>query len=306
MSSNPVTGNSGAKPTSPTSHPPTPVAASHPKPPATSSHPPVVAGNPDPNSPAVRPIFEGHYFGTMDLQFDRPRKINLEVTLTRTGETVTVKVGENKYEQRQVIDGAFLVDDEGGPFAFTKVSYNLDKNLLDLRYDRQQLSSISFPADFRLVGNFTEKGLISGRVLSGNRGPIGTFQLEPIKRLGLQPTRKYMGSWSGRARATAGGTYPMWIVIGSGLKEVSNPFDLEFDFSPGKLAQYVFNGEQFNFNNVVIDFLRQRVFLSFIDGQGRQEVMARADLDFEKRTMRGTLYGMYRGKSAEFSLHQVK
>jgi hypothetical protein len=242
----------------------------------------------------------------MDLKYDRPRKIKIEVTLTRTGETITVPVGPNKLEQRQVIDGAFLVDDEGGPWAFTKVSYNLDKNLLDLRYDRQLVSSITFPADFRLVGHFNEKGVITGRVLSGNRGPIGTFELLPSKRVGLEARPKYLGEWRGVARTLSGGKAWFSIVLGAGLREVSNPFDLEFDFSPGKLAYFSWNGEKFNFNNVVIDFLRQRVILTFIDGQGRQVNTARGDIDFDRGLMRGTLYGMYVGKVGDFTVQKVR
>jgi hypothetical protein len=251
-----------------------------------------------------QPGIEGHYLGILDLTYDRPRKVPIEVTLTMTGETVTVQTGPGHFEERQVIDGAFLVDDEGGPFAFTRVSYNLDKNLLDLRYDRRQFTSASSPADFRLVGSFDPLGNLKGTVLSGNRGPIGTFTMRPVDRVGLDAKRKYSGRWIGTGRFNQGGIHSFDIVISESLQQTDNPFDFEFDYTPGKMAYYAVDTYKFNFNNIAIDYLRQRIFLSKIDGS-RNTLTAECDVDFENRTMKGTLYGMYKGKSAELRLRKV-
>jgi hypothetical protein len=42
----------------------------------------------------MRAGVEGHYKGVMDLTYDRALKINIEVTLTLTGETQVVQVGD--------------------------------------------------------------------------------------------------------------------------------------------------------------------------------------------------------------------
>jgi hypothetical protein len=254
---------------------------------------------------AARPGVEGHYTGVLDLTYDRPRKVSIEVTLTLTGETTTLQLGPNHMEERQIIDGNFLVDGEGGPYIFTKVSYNLDKNLIDLRYNRRVYTNASSPADFRLVGKFDQLGNISGPVQSGNRGPIGTFQLSQDSESGLEVKRKYLGAWRGSARMTNGTYHSFDIEIGEGLTQTSNPFDLEFDYTPGKMAHYSFDRNKFNFNHIVIDYLRQRMFLSRIDAAGRNTLTAECDVDFATGSLQGTLFGMYKGKSADLFLEKV-
>jgi hypothetical protein len=210
-----------------------------------------------------------------------------------------------KWFRWEIIDSAFLVDDEGGPFTFTKVSYDLDQNRIDLRYNRRQYTSAAAPADFRLVGKFNQKGAIEGNVLSGNRGPIGTFKMSPVDTVGLKVKKKYLGPWSGRARMLPSGhVVDFDIVLSEGLEQATNPFELEFEYTVGKMAYYALDGVKFNFNQVVIDYLRQRLIL-LRTAVGRNVVTAECDIDFAGQTMRGSLYGANLGKSADLSLRKV-
>jgi hypothetical protein len=246
---------------------------------------------------------EGHYLGTMDLTYDRPRKIDLELTLTLTGQTEIIQKGANQFEESQVIDSAFIIDDEGGPFSFTKVSYNLDRSELDLRYNRKVLTPQPYPSDFRLIGNLTPDGGVKGRVISGNRGPIGTFELKLIPARDLSPVKKYEGAWHGAAVMFHSGIRrAIDIVVGGALTETTTPPDFEFEFTPGKLGYFAWESEKFSFNNIVIDYLRQRIYLSDIDAQGRSVSSAVADVDFDRQTLRGSLEGVYRGKIADIIL----
>jgi len=251
---------------------------------------------------------EGYYAGTLELVFDRARKVNIEVSLANTGETEFIQTGPNVFKEQKVIDGAFVIDDEGGPYAFTRVTFNRDKSELDLRYNRRQLSlGTGGAGDFRLVGTFDETGKLTGRVLGGTRGPLGKFTLAPVKRDGLETVRKYDGVWSGIAQMIPLGRRPIRIVISAGLAEVLNPPDWEFGFTPGKMAHFNVDGIKFSFNNIVVDYLRQRIFLSDIDAEGRSLMTAELDVDFgESATMRGSLYGIYKGKSADLGLRRAR
>jgi len=249
---------------------------------------------------------DGIYDGEITLK-GKTAPIPLQIALTRTGETSVIQTGPQVFIERSVIDGAFLIDDEGGPYGFDAVSYNLDKSEIDLRYNRSDLNLGEVAAAFRLVGNVDEKGAISGRVLSGIRGVIGTFRATRTDRETLQVTRKYQGIWAGEAQRTGGGTAAIEFGLGTSLRARNNPPTYEFDYTPGKLGYVAWNNQKSHFNHIAIDYLRKKLVFSDTGAvEVGQIATAECEIDAKTGELVGTLYGIYKGKVATFRLKKFR
>jgi hypothetical protein len=250
---------------------------------------------------------DGIYQGTIKTDFGAKLTIPLQVALTVTGETTITQTGPQTFEERNVIDGAFIIDDEGGPYAFSLVSYNLDLSQIDMRYNRLDATLGQVAASFRLVGNVDKNGNIKGRVLSGMRGPIGVFELTLTKEKIMHPARKYSGTWAGK-----GQTFPnadpvdLEIGLGDATRVRNNPPTYEFTFTPAKLGYVSWNDQAAYFNAISIDYLRRAVAFSDTNTTVNGQVAA-ADCYIDQITgeLVGTLYGVFRGKVATFRLPKV-
>ena len=142
---------------------------------------------------------DGRYQGTMSLiDGEENAEIPFAIIMTLTDELEKVEVSPGVFEMLKVIDGNFLIDKEGGPFTFTKVTYRLNTSEIDLRYSRTRGVTVGQPSSYRLVGKVAADGTISGRVLSGFKGQIGTFKLAKVP---LKPLVRQWSMWAcGRAR----------------------------------------------------------------------------------------------------------
>lgn len=232
---------------------------------------------------AVSGDITGIYVGSMHLTDGKERDIPLALSLTLTDETVSSPTG-----LEYVIDGAFVVDEEGGPYAFTKVSYDLDNNRFDMKYSRPRMDpTSSSPASLRLVGGFAENGeVVSGRVSSGVFGPIGTFKVVRDDSLSSIPFRqKYVGKWRGdyyNFHAQRSG--PVEITIQPSARDTENPAGMEFDFTPGRRGGYSVDGFWIaSFNHVVIDYLRRRIIMN--DDQG--SISLEMEINVDDMTLSG-------------------
>lgn len=213
--------------------------------------------------------FDGVYTGSMDLFVsetdgaetpDVPtRKVDLQVGLRLSGNFTDVPKGTGTgLERQQIIDGTTVVDDEGGPYKFTKVTYFLDRDVLDMRYSRSSTLTLnqSIPSNFRLTGMWYPKqgGLIKGRVISGVRGYIGDFLVvrQPLIS-DVETHPKYVGTWIGS---------PLDVLLSEGVYTTTNPPDFEFDFTPGRIGSMIFESVPFSFNNFAFDYLRGRAIFT--------------------------------------------
>jgi hypothetical protein len=253
--------------------------------------------------PKLRGI-DGIYNGLITTNVGTPMKIPLQVALTVTGETVVTQTGPQTFEERNVIDGAFIIDDEGGPYGFSLVTYNLDLSQIDLRYNRLDATLGQVAASFRLVGNVDAAGKITGRVLSGLRGPIGTFELNMTTEKVMHPANKYEGVWRGQGTTfPGGGSVDLEIGLGGSTFVRNNPPTYEFTFTPSKMGYVSWNSQPAFFNAISIDYLRRTVAFSDTDPTVNGQVAA-ADCYLDQKTgeLVGTLYGVFRGKVATFRL----
>lgn len=249
---------------------------------------------------------DGVFQGTMELKRSNGDKytVPLAVALTPTGELAPSPSGSGAQSESQVIDGAFVIDEEGGPYSFTKVTYRLEENTLDLRYDRLDVgANTERPAAFRLVGELDSKGNYTGRVVSGNRGPIGKFALAPTD-LELLPVReKYVGTWRGQTTIGAGGD--LSITISDSPMVTINPINLEFEYTPGRLASVKYLGTGYDISEVVFDYLRRRLYLIQRRGQaGGQSLVFQAEYDPKTQKIWGFAGGGTAGRTGTFALEK--
>jgi hypothetical protein len=252
-------------------------------------------------------IFEGVFTGTMQLNDGTARNtVDLSLTLSPTGQVESTG-GDGLFEEQQVIDGAFLIDDEGGPTGFSKVRYNLERNEIDLRYNRSTVQyTPAIPSSFRLIGNIGKHGELTGKVISGLKGPIGTFRLERSSQTHLEVIPKYYGTWVGKTTRVDGSTDRTSITIeeASG-SQVTNPSHMELDYTKGRLAHVRVNGIPLEFNQVVIDYLRQRIYLISLDAGGHPSMTYQAVMNSKTKELVGFSNGLFTGRNGTFRLKYV-
>jgi len=244
--------------------------------------------------------FEGIYEGAMNIAIGgTTRTVPLQLAIVLTGDTITRPDGDIV----QVIDGAFLVDGEGGAFPFTKVTFDLSDSRLDMRYSRPKNTiGDENPSNFRLIGSYESNGSIRGRVLSGNRGPVGTFAVAWVSRPAFVRTTLYRGKWDGLAKFPHGGEVPMSIQLVDSEGATINPFDMEFEYTIGKLANVRWNNLNFSISNVVIDYLRGIVALKIMGDRGSSDLSIEFVIDPATGRARGQIKSAYRGEVAIFDL----
>lgn len=242
---------------------------------------------------------EGIYGGSIALD-GGGSDIPLQVSLALTGEQGVGPDGN----PMQVIDGAFLIDGEGGAYAFSQVTFDIRDAKLDLRYDRAQISSSPTPpSSFRLIGRFNAAGVLSGRVLSGSRGPIGNFSVQHIDSATLVRSERYAGRWRGNADLIGGGRAALDISLIPTPGSTTNPDAFEFDYTPGKLGRLVWNGMNVTGDSVIVDYLRNAVTLRKYGTAGTTTGLAvEFAIDRKTREAVGTISSSYRGVIGTFRL----
>jgi hypothetical protein len=248
--------------------------------------------------------FEGIYQGTMSIgNGTAARSVPLQLSVVLTGETATRPNGDVV----QVIDGAFLVDGEGGAFPFNRVTFDLSDSRLDMRYTRPQMDNgDDSPASFRLIGNYQANGRITGRVLSGYRGPIGTFDVTWTNRGAFERISRYRGRWQGYAVLASGGEVPMSLQLVDAEGATINPVDLEFQYTNGKLANVHWNNLNFSISNISIDYLRGIITLRIMSADGRSDLSIEFSINSLSPSASSSAVGQiksaYRGEIAHFVL----
>lgn len=239
---------------------------------------------------APNPI-TGIYVGSMHLTDggyvrDIPLSMSLHLTHENAG-------------SQFIIEGQFIVDEEGGPYVFSRVTYDIDNNRFDMKYNRPHADSGA--VSFRLVGPFAVGGVISGDVTSGLAGKIGTFKITRNPNLAEITTKqKYIGRWEGVGRLVAQNSN---VTIGFKLQPsagnpVINPVNYELDFTPGRVCGYSMdNITVTSYSNVAIDYLRRQIAMS--DTEGRTSVSMK--INFTNRTLTGVQNSAMWGVTTQFN-----
>ncbi len=195
---------------------------------------------------------QGLYEGQITL-WETGRKVNLRIALNVLEET------DPTTEDLLQLVGVFTIDDEGGPYRFSKISLAMESGRLDMRYTRPNRTRIlNSPSHFRLVGKLIQSSPLefTGKVLSGFYGPIGEFS---VTRTNDQTTvasiPKYSGQWAGWGNFRYGSDQIVIRVNESGTQTI-NPDDFEFDFTNSKIGSMSVRNQPIGFTKVYIDYLR--------------------------------------------------
>jgi len=244
---------------------------------------------------------QGIYVGSMHLVDGTIRDIPLALALTLTD--------ENDPTGARVIDGSFAIDEEGGPYSFVKVAYDIDENKLDMRYSRPRNDpTTTAPSSFRLTGNRDDQDGISGSVESGLLGTIGTFSVKKSSAVRLPLRTKYAGHWTGIGHNVVDHTDAnIDILLQPALGAYTNPTNMEFDFTPAKVGSFYYDGEPVtSISMASIDYLHRTMRLS--DGTGLSPIMISLEcqVDFDKNTITGVEDSTFRGRTITFTLQNIQ
>ena len=252
---------------------------------------------------AEEDVINGIYSGSMHLIDQSERDIPLQLALTLTGEYAIVD-GVN----RLVIDANVLIDDEGGPFGFSKVYYDQDANTIDLIYYRPQANSIPVSPGFQLKGHF-ENGFstLKGFVYSSRSGRIGTFEVNRNNNRSMVMTRKYSGRWVGPITFEPENRQEMFEIamVDSGIPTRS-PADFEFEYSRGKAAYYSTHDIHQGIETTQIDYLRRRFFLQSRNSQtGELAISIEFTITPDGKTITGVMNSVFGGQRGSFVMNKV-
>lgn len=235
---------------------------------------------------------QGIYVGSMHLTDGVVRDIPLSISL----------VLNNDNAGAQYIDGKFVVDDEGGPYVFSKVTYDIDNNRMDMKYSRQRSgdSNTIGPVNLRLVGALTSDFTMSGSVTSGIYGDIGTFKVVRSSTLTVLPIRvKYDGLWEGMGYnfpAKSKKLYSVQLSNAPGTQTI-NPANYELEFTPGHLGGYTADGYFIKgFTSVSIDYLRRKISLTSSVG----DISMDLNIDFATGLLSGIQRSATWGLTSQF------
>lgn len=241
---------------------------------------------------------EGIYTGYIELYEPEGVQVPVQLSLTLTGERVFTPRGD----ERPVIDASLLVGEEGGPFACSNVDLDVDEAEIDIRYERPKNNmSETSPSNFRLVGKLKSQMRIEGRVLSGTRGPVGTFVLDKSRSETLNMKIIYKGSWSGEATSIDGFKVPFELTLTPTQDATVNPSEYEFEYSLGKIGAIKWNNTRLSFDQVYVDYVRREVYLFKSNSRGSAGISVKFFLR-KDGSISGSIDSALRGAMAEFDL----
>jgi len=161
---------------------------------------------------------------------------------------------------KKTIVATFVLDHEGGPYAFSYASFDIETGQLDLRYTKP--SSASTIPTLRFLGKIQKDGSFKGSVISGVSNQIGTFtlnQVDPTPK-NLPTTPVYVGLFKGTVTKLENNqTDQVEISISPTSASRANPPDIELDFTPGKVGGLRFTADHqsyMSFDEIEVDYLR--------------------------------------------------
>lgn len=248
--------------------------------------------------------FSGIYTGEMQITDGERQTIPLAASLTLTAEDEVV-VTPTGTEIRKVIDGAFLVDGEGGPYAFVKVTLEPESSRIDMRYNRIRVDPTAHaPSSFRLMGYLKEGNIIEGDVSSGIRGIIGKFTLKKSRQTALIPLAKYIGKWTGKMRYFDGSEPIASLILQPSRLMYTNPPDFEFEYTRGHIGYLDVDDVQYPISELNIDYLRRKITIHHKQPQNSTMLTLLGQLDPLLKTLSGVMNSTLRGPTAEFVLEK--
>ncbi|MEZ4741566.1 MAG: hypothetical protein R3B45_03830 [Bdellovibrionota bacterium] len=239
--------------------------------------------------------FEGLYEGVITLNENHSKVISMQASFVNTGETVRVGDGD----VRNILQGSFVLDDQGGPFSFAQVSLDIDNSWLEMKYYRPQFNPEQDQPNLRFFGKITADFSVTGTVYSSMWGNVGKFSLKKTARSVFRVLDKFDGDWIGSLQSIEDGERKdIKISISTSVETRKNPFDFEMDYTYGKTASLQVNGVTFALNKVYIDYLRRKLILAYSDGNDTDKMVFELKADFSAKKLTGVQSGIWAGKNA--------
>jgi len=200
---------------------------------------------------------KGIYSGVIESSIQPGNTIPLQVSLYPTNEFKTTSGA-----RMQVIDSAFLIDDEGGPFGFSDVKFDPNTGFLELSYLRPQEGSEAQTPNFKLEGKIDAQGVFSGKVQAISSGFTGTFTIKKSNQTFLVVKTKYSGSWKGKLKQNDGKMIPFGISLANSIIQTQNPPAYDFEYSRGRLGSYSYEDATFPATQIYINYFKREISIA--------------------------------------------
>lgn len=243
---------------------------------------------------------KGIYVGQIESTSQPGDVIPLQISLYPTNEFKNVNGA-----RIQVIDAAFLIDDEGGPFGFSDLRYDVNTGYLELFYTRPQLNGANSSPNFKLEGNLDANGNISGQVQALSSGFTGKFSLKKSEQQFLAVKAKYTRSWNGQLKRVDGQVVPLTVELANSMMTFQNPPAFDFEYSRGRLSSSKYGDMSLSTNQVYVDYFKHEVSMESRTSDGGTIYSLIFKLNGGGKTISGILTSAGDGYLGTFDLNRV-
>lgn len=240
--------------------------------------------------------FAGVYSGEVELTGGKTLSLDIYLDAQENLNNV------NSIDTYKIV-GSFVLDGEGGPYAFTKIEYHLETEKIDLYYSKTGQNN-----EFLLRGAYTTPFSFKGKVVSDTMGPIGQFSVTKSNtKSKLVRIPKYVGTWEGeRIKIVDGEEHrdSFKLVLLPFSVSVSNPENYHFGYSLGKFGHFIIgNATPLGASIVSMDYVTSQAKISYVSSSGSSLTL---DGEFSKngRIFKGSLESTYRGNVGSFVLRK--
>jgi hypothetical protein len=228
----------------------------------------------------------------------KSEKIQLPIvfSLKLTDDDVPTNPDE-PFAAKKRIAGAFLLDDEAGPFPLTLSDFEINRGHFNLQYNKLSTTGTPSPSvSLRFECDRRADGSCTGNVTSAQNGDFATFTMHRSSKNSqvLTAKPKYVGQWKG-TMVMVGDTKDPSTPLGQinafnrslGLPEIpqdndigfyigaadgidpTNPSWLELDSTHRRIGSYWIGSNQLigtsPFTTIIFDYFHRKVLLTYVN-----------------------------------------
>jgi hypothetical protein len=290
-----------------------------------------VAKKPIVKKPAPKSIdatnISGVYEGTMTMTRAKASDPLIVLPLVFALQMTNVQVAPDVDEPLQIknqIDGSFLIDQEAGPFFFTKSDFEINTGRFILQYNR--ISTIGSPSTTTALQFECDRqgdGSCSGTVTSADNLQFATFSVKQTSNSvdALRATPKYVGMWKGtyhyndtvfqilktiETTLTQDENITLTLAAGD-ANDTPNPPKWELDSTPNRLGSWWPDNEPaalLGFTTVLVDYFHRQITMTTLAPNGYKVTLI-GNYD-SQQNMTGVDNMSNFGNAATFSLKKVQ
>jgi hypothetical protein len=223
------------------------------------SNPPYQFPEPPPGTTGFFGFFDGFYSGEVVTYSGHHVPIEFSVFMDK--EVVLPPLADMWAFAKRLV-GGILISGEGGPFSLCDITYDTETGNLEVKYCRPESEHPTFWLEGKLLKDHT----VSGVALSNRRGQLGTFAAKRIPHQTVFSMHPFtQGTWKGTWTYPDGSTAPFTLSLADSGKSTSNPSELEFAYSPGRIGSARIGNFEIPFARIVVDYFSGQSVLTFQD-----------------------------------------